>query len=143
MARFCSACGSEMVDNAAFCPKCGKSVASGASASRDYSGNGINDNVAGLLAYLFIPAIIFLILNPYNRNRYIRFHSIQAILVYIAWAVADAIFGLIPFIGWLILIPITSLFGFAVVIVCMIKAYQGQLFRLPWVGEIAERQANN
>lgn len=143
MARFCSACGSEMVDNAAFCPKCGKSVAPSAPASQVFSGSGVKDNVAGLLAYLFIPAIIFLILNPYNRNRYIRFHSFQAILVYIAWAVADAIFGLIPFIGWLILIPITSLFGFAVVIVCMIKAYQGQVFRLPWLGEKAEQLANN
>jgi uncharacterized membrane protein len=38
------------------------------------------DNVAGMLAYItIIPAIVFLVMEPYNRNRFIRFHSWQSI----------------------------------------------------------------
>ena len=92
---FCSACGTQIADDAAFCPKCGKAAAtSGASGipsaplptpTGTYGATGapatpMAENVAGMLAYFtIIPAIIFLLIEPYNRNRFVRFHSFQCL----------------------------------------------------------------
>ena len=109
---------------------------------------GLTDNVAGMLAYItIIPAIIFLVLEPYNRNRFIRFHSFQSIffcVAVIAISIGLSIFSFIPFIG-LILLPVHLLYGlgvFAVWIILLLKANQGQMFKLPVIGDMAEKQAN-
>lgn len=152
MARFCSSCGAEMGDSAAFCPKCGKSsgvqstvggaaAAPSATPTAAASGAGLQDNVAGLLAYLFIPAIIFLLVEPYNRNRFIRFHSFQSIFTGIFSMVVHTVLWIIPVIGWVI-VPFFSLLMFIVWVVCMIKAFQMQYFKLPFIGDLAEKQAN-
>lgn len=101
-----------------------------------------------MLAYVtIIPAIIFLVIEPYNKNRFIRFHSFQCIffcVAIIAISIGLSIFSLIPFIG-LILLPVHLLFGlgiFAVWIILMLKANQGQMFKLPVIGDMAEKQAN-
>lgn len=148
MARFCSSCGVQMDDNAAFCPGCGKpvsaaqsSAATGPSPARTPAAAGLQDNIAGMLAYLLIPAIIFLVMEPYNRNKFIRFHSFQAIFLEIGWIVVNAILSIFAFLG-IFLMPILWL-GFTILwIVCLIKAYQNQMFKLPVIGDIAEKQAN-
>ena len=101
-----------------------------------------------MLAYItIIPPIIFLVLEPYNKNRFIRFHSFQCIffcVAMIAISIALSIFSLIPFIG-LILLPVHLLIGvgaFAVWIILLLKANQGQMFKLPIIGDMAEKQAN-
>lgn len=149
MALFCSSCGAEMGDTAAFCPKCGKAVAqptatgtaAAPSVATTTAGAGLQDNIAGLLAYLFIPAIIFLLVEPYNRNRFIRFHSFQSIFIGIFSLVVHTVLWMIPVLGWIIA-PFFSLLMFIVWIVCMIKAYQMQYFKLPFIGDLAEKQAN-
>lgn len=150
MPRFCSSCGAEMADSAAFCPKCGRATAAQNVGAGPTAGpvaaptvsSGLQDNVAGLLAYLFIPAIVFLFVEPYSRNRFVRFHSFQAIFTGIFSIVVHAVLTMIPFIGWILIVPF-SVFMFVVFVVCMIKAYQLQMFRLPVVGEMAEKQANS
>ena len=108
----------------------------------------MTDNVAGMLAYVtFIPAIIFLVVVPYNRNRFIRFHSFQNIFFHVAWIalwIALSIVGMLPFLGWasVLIWPIVGLAGFVVWLVLLLKAYQGQMFKLPIIGDIAEKQAN-
>lgn len=154
MARYCSSCGTQMADNAAFCPSCGKAAVAGSTGAAPapapvQQGNtapasGLQDNVAGLLAYLFIPAIIFLVVEPYNKNRFIRFHSFQGIFFGVAWAVIGTILGtvlmVIPILGWLISFVIWL--GFLIAwIVLMIKAFQGTMFKLPVIGDLAEKQA--
>ena len=149
MARFCSSCGVQMDDAAAFCPGCGKPTAvaqstapAGATpaAVSTQAAGGLQDNVAGLLCYLLIPAIVFLVMEPYNRNRFIRFHAFQAIFLEIGWIIVNAVLGMLAFIGIFIL-PILWL-GFTILwIVCMIKAFQNQMFKLPLIGDIAEKQA--
>jgi len=101
-----------------------------------------------MLAYVTpIPSILFLVLEPYNRNRFIRFHSFQNIffcVAMVAISIALSIFSLIPFIG-LILLPVHLLIGigaFAVWIILLLKANQGQMFKLPIIGDMAEKQAN-
>jgi uncharacterized membrane protein len=144
---FCSNCGAQIPAGATACPSCSAAGTSGPTVATATVG-GLTDNVAGLLAYItVIPAIIFLVLEPYNKSRFIRFHAFQCIffcVAMIAISIALTILGLIPFIG-LILIPIHLLVGlgaFALWIVLMLKAYQGQMFKLPIIGDISEKQAN-
>jgi len=150
MAQFCSSCGAQMPDGAVVCPACGKGSTGTAAAVAAPAGTtgGLADNVAGLLAYVtIIPSIIFLVIEPYNKNRFIRFHSFQNIFFWIAWiilSIALGIIGQIPVLGWmsLFLWPIIGLAGFIVWLVLMLKAYQGQMYKLPVVGDMAEKQAN-
>ncbi|HTR66849.1 MAG TPA: DUF4870 domain-containing protein [Terriglobales bacterium] len=106
------------------------------------------DNVAGMLAYItIIPSIIFLVMEPYNKNRFVRFHSFQNIFFCIAWivlSVALSIFAAIPVLGWISLLiwPLLGLGGLVVWIILLIKANQGQMFKLPIIGDLAEKQAN-
>jgi uncharacterized membrane protein len=105
--------------------------------------SGLTDNTAGALAYVtIIPAIIFLIVEPYNRNSYIRFHSWQSIFFCIAAVAVHIILTLIPVIGW-ILVPFVSL-GFLVIwIILLLKALKGERFQLPLIGKFAAQQAGN
>ena len=102
---------------------------------------GLSDNAAGALAYVtIIPAIIFLIVAPYNTNSYVRFHSWQSIFLGVAAFAIDIVLTVIPIIGW-ILIPIFGL-GFLVLwIIVLLKALKGERFKLPVIGNLAEKQA--
>jgi uncharacterized membrane protein len=108
----------------------------------------MTDNVTGMLAYVtIIPAIIFLVTAPYNRSRFVRFHSFQCIFFCVALIVlwiALAIVSFVPFIG-LILLPVHLVLWLGSVVVwviLLIKANQGQMWKLPIVGDMAEKQAN-
>jgi len=108
----------------------------------------MSDNVAGMLAYItIIPAIVFLLVEPYNRNRFIRFHAWQCVFFNIAWFVLW--FGLwivlhIPLLGWMtfFLWPLIWLAAFIVWVVLLLKANQGVMYKLPVIGDMAEKQAN-
>ena len=95
-----------------------------------------------MLAYItIIPAIIFLVMEPYNRNKFIRFHSFQCIFLWVALVVIHIVLGFIPIVGWALSIFV-SLAALALWIVLLIKAYNGQMWKVPVVGDIAEKQAN-
>ena len=106
------------------------------------------DNVAGMLSYVtIIPAIMFLVMEPYNRNRFIRFHAFQMIYFCIAmfaiWMVF-LILAFVPIFG-LVMIPVHLLVwlgSFILWIVLLLKANQGQKWKLPIIGDMAEKQAN-
>jgi len=151
MARFCSSCGVQMQDDATFCPSCGKgSAAAGGATPAPAAGatGGMTDNVAGLLAYVtIIPAIIFLLVEPYNKNRFIRFHAFQCVFLVVALIALHFAIGIFAFVPVLALVTfplhmLISLGAFVLWIVLLLKAYQGQKFKLPIIGEMAEKQAN-
>jgi uncharacterized membrane protein len=148
MPRFCAACGGQMADNATACPACGKaagqSTGGGAAAAPAAAGGGLADNVAGALAYVtLLPAIIFLLVDPYKTNKFVRFHSFQniffAITMAILWVPLIMVM-MVPYIGWLISLAVW-MGAFVVWIMMVIKAYQGQKFKLPILGDFAEKQA--
>ncbi|MGH9532411.1 MAG: DUF4870 domain-containing protein [Terriglobales bacterium] len=141
MARFCASCGAQMADNAAACPACGKAAAAGGGGAAPAASGGLTDNVAGALCYIAIIAIIFLLIEPYNRNKYVRFHAFQAIFLAIAGFVGSFVLGFIPILGW-ILLPFWSLGILIVAIVSAVKAYGNQKWKLPMIGDMAEKQAN-
>jgi uncharacterized membrane protein len=114
------------------------------------AGAGISDNVAGLLAYItIIPAIIFLLADPFKRNRFVRFHSFQCLFFAGAslclFVVLSILSIALSFVGVGLLIGLLTLVlqlgMFAVWILLVIKAYQGQMYKLPVIGDLAEKQA--
>ena len=144
---FCPNCGTQIADGAS-CPKCAGTAPQVTSASTTApAAAGLADNVAGALAYVtIIPAILFLVLEPFNKKRFVRFHSFQCLFFAAAWIVLDiglAFIGHIPFLGWatLVLWPLIGLAGFVIWLILVIKAYQGQMFKLPVIGDMAEQQA--
>lgn len=158
---FCASCGTQMADHAAFCPSCGKAAnpanVAGASpapspdpaAGYDRIGSPrapIAENIAGMLAYFtIIPAIIFLLIEPYNRNRFVRFHSFQCLFIAVALVVLHICLSFVSYVLPLIMFPVLGLVGLAELalwLLLVVKAYQHEIFKLPIVGDLAEKQAN-
>jgi len=142
---FCPTCGAQVADGVT-CPKCAAGTGQGPNALAP-AGAGLADNVAGALAYVtIIPAIVFLVIEPFNRKRFVRFHAFQCIFFAVAWTVlwiGLAFVGHIPFLGWatVLLWPLVSLAGFVIWLIVVLKAYQGQMYKLPVIGDMAEQQA--
>jgi uncharacterized membrane protein len=101
---------------------------------------GLQENIAGLLAYLFgwvSGLILFLI----DRRKFVRFHAMQSIIVTVVLMVAYFVLGLIPVLGWIIA-ALLGLAFFVLWIMLMVKAYQGQMWKLPIIGDYAEKWSN-
>jgi len=148
---FCNMCGAQIADGTTTCAACSSRapVVPVVSAGTQ----GMANNVAGMLAYItIIPAIIFLVVEPYNKNRFIRFHSwqnifmhIAAVALWIALFIVSAVLAVIPILGHLVafLLWMVLSVGFLIVwILMLIKANQGQMYKLPVIGDMAEKQAN-
>ncbi len=105
------------------------------------------DNVAGMLAYVtFIPAIIFLVTAPYNQSRFVRFHSFQSIFFTVALVAIQIVLTMLTFMPFMFFItgPLHLLVGLGALvlwIVLLLKANQGQMYKLPVIGDMAEKQA--
>lgn len=108
---------------------------------------GLEENIAGLLCYVlgWVTGIVFLVLE--KENKFVRFHAMQSIatflpLMIIAWVIGWTVM-LIPFAGWVIGGAISTLIWILVLIlwlILMFKAYQGEMYKLPIVGDFAEAQ---
>lgn len=111
---------------------------------------GLSDNVAGALAYLtFIPAIIFLVVEPYNKNSYVRFHSWQCIFLCIAAFAINALLTVVMGIAFafspylhLAIWPLIQLCWVIIWILCLLNAINGKRLMLPVIGALAAQQAN-
>lgn len=112
--------------------------------------SGLSNNAAAGIAYLtFIPAIVFLVVEPYNRNPFVRFHAWQSIFLNIAAFVINLGLSFVLGIAFvytpllhLALWPLIDLAWFVVWLICMINAFNGKRFMLPIIGQLAEQQAN-
>ncbi len=135
---FCGKCGAENVSGTAFCAKCGAPLAAGA--GRPGSTMNIEPNVAGLLCYLvgWVTGLIFFLME--KENKFVRFHAMQSIVVFGAFSVLSIVLSFIPVVGW-ILGTILGVAAFVLWILLMIKAYQGEKWKLPVAGDIAEKNA--
>lgn len=109
--------------------------------SQERSIKELSPRVAGLLCYVagWISGIIFLVLE--QKNRFVRFHALQSIIVFGILTLANIVFGSIPWAGtgFSVIIGITA---FILWIILMVKANSGEMFKLPWAGNLAERLAN-
>lgn len=136
---------------------CARGAAAGTGAGQTRSSGfdlpGIAFNVAALLCYVLWPVapIFFLLVGPYNRNRFVRFHAFQGIflwLVGIAVAIAlrilTGILGLIPVLGWIasgFIWIIFSLILLILIITLARNAYNGGWYSAPVIGKFARQQA--
>lgn len=108
----------------------------------------IQPNLAALLSYLFgaIGGLIFFLME--KKNRYVRFHAMQSILVTAGVIVVDivlAVLDRIPVINFVSACIVSPIFGLGVLalwIFLMVQAFQGKMFKLPVIGDYAERYAN-
>lgn len=157
---FCSNCGAEVQGN--FCAKCGAPVAgpAGGTATPPPSGPApstqlptLSDNLAAALCYslfFILSGVLFLVLEPYSRNRSIRFHAFQSIFVGIAavatliglWIISFVLL-VIPFLGVVLNMVLYTavILGFFILwLMLMYKAYNNERWVLPVIGPLAEKQ---
>jgi uncharacterized membrane protein len=167
----CPVCHNEVGAQSAFCGHCGASIATAAEAvppPSDYgsgaatypaataSSSGITPNTAAALSYVtIIPAILFLIVEPYNRVPLVRFHAFQSIGLAVAWFAVWMVFLILSmFIAMvpglrliLFMFPVfqmvVGLGFFALWIVTILKASKGEWFKLPIIGDFAMKQAQS
>ena len=163
---FCAKCGAQLNAGSGFCGACGAAVAgvtttTGGAASapapagaQAATSTGITNNVAGALCYILgiITGIIFLVIDPYKSNRFVRFHAFQSIFFWVVcfgfWMIWSYLFvtmlftpglgmwGLINLIGLIVRLAM-----FAAWIFLMYKAYNNEEFKLPIIGDLAAKQA--
>jgi uncharacterized membrane protein len=137
----CPACNTETGSNSTFCPHCGANTTTGTTAAASVQQGGLSENAAGAIAYItIIPAIIFLVMEPYNRSSFIRFHSWQSIFLGVTAAVVHFILAVIPIVGWLLMLPVGLAF-LVIWILVIVKASKGERYKLPFIGTFAEQQA--
>jgi len=111
-------------------------------------------NVAGLLTYIlgFITGIIFLVLEPYNRDKFVRFHAFQSIFFnvaliafWIVWIILSTVLGIVTFgimgVVMAILGLLIALAIFIYWIFLMYKAYSNERYMIPFIGQFAAKQA--
>ena len=166
----CQSCGAALALENHFCQSCGApaqpavnvsvtAVESSAAAAAlplpaSPGSKPMDTNMVGALTYLagFITGIMFLVLDPYKSNSFVRFHAFQSIFFNIAWVafwivwmilsavltpLTAGVFGLIA----LPLMLIFAVIGFGIWLFLMYQAYQQKLFKLPLVGNFAAQQA--
>ena len=168
---FCASCGAPVEGR--FCAKCGASMPAGgaapdpgAAAGAQYSnpqpgysapqavaGSGMEDNLAGALCYVmgFITGVLFLVLEPYNKRPFVRYHAFQSIFfnvgviaLFIALGIVGMILSAIVHLFAPVMLPVNLIvyfLVFAMWLVCMFKAYNRQWFQLPVVGALALKQS--
>jgi uncharacterized membrane protein len=156
---FCAKCGSAVSNSAAFCSVCGAPTSSADSsatpaprpAPAGSASAGISSNVAAALSYFFITGIIFLLIDQYKRDKFVRFHSFQAIaygvvvtIFWILWnnVLLAAVFSL-GFL-WSIISLLSTLISLAIFIYwlfLMYKAYNNEMYQIPIIGDWAFKQS--
>jgi uncharacterized membrane protein len=101
---------------------------------------GLQENIASALCYVFgwVSGLVFYLI---DSRKTVRFHALQSILVYVALMIIYIIFWFIPVIGWLINV-LVGIAAFILWIMLILKAYQGQTWKLPVIGNMAEKWAN-
>ena len=136
----CAKCGTKNAEGVKYCTNCGSMLDVAKAAGSTTS---LEPNIAGLLCYLagWITGLIFILIE--KENKFVRFHAMQSIVTFGALTVLWIVFGalwFIPVVGAL-LSAIAWILGVILWIVLMVKAYQGERFKLPIAGDFAEKNS--
>jgi len=113
----------------------------------------MSSNVAGLLCYIlgFITGIIFLVIEPYKNDRFVRFHAFQSIFFNVAvivfWIAYMIVASILGFVSLGILAAVMGLVGLLISLAIlafwlflMYKAYNNELYKIPFIGDLAAKQ---
>lgn len=114
--------------------------------------NALPTNTAACLSYLFVPAIVFMVMVPYKEDPVVRRHAFHAVTIGAVGFALSLVLGLVTWVLALIpgvnavaallsmlLFPAISLAALALTVLLMLKAFQGDMLRLPVVTDLAER----
>jgi len=158
---FCASCGTQVEGK--FCPKCGAAIVAGGAAPPPPAPGTyaapvsapMADNLASMLCYVLglITGIIFLVLEPYSKNRTVRFHAFQSIFLNVAIIAIDIVAGIVfrilleilgffAFLG-IIFWPIFGLGCLCLWLFLLFSTYQGKTIVLPIIGPLAQKQAQS
>ena len=147
----CTKCGAAVADGAGFCPSCGAALAgaSGVAPSNAMTQTGMKENLAGLLCYVlgWVTGLIFFFI---DKRSFVQFHAKQSIVIFGGLSILRIIVGMIlgvSFMGGglggfslaIALFDLLYLVGVILWIICMIKAYQGERFRVPVAADLSEQ----
>jgi uncharacterized membrane protein len=154
---YCSTCGSQLPDNTTACPDCTDTASTLANPPEAAKGeikmadSGLAENVAGLLCYVggWITGLIFFLI---DKRPFVRFHAAQSIVVFGGLQIAVLVLRQIFFQGFVyggygvfslgaLLIEVLEFIGVVLWIVLMVKAYQGEKYRLPVAASLADSLA--
>jgi uncharacterized membrane protein len=150
---FCSKCGSALSDGVAFCSVCGSpSSSTGSTATPpapvEAEISGLRSNVIAALSYFFITGIIFLLMEQFKKDPFVRFHSFQSIAYGVVVMVFSIVWGniLLASLGFLSVIfglvnALINLAIFAYWLFLMYKAYNNETYKIPVIGDWAFKQA--
>jgi uncharacterized membrane protein len=151
---FCAKCGAQLAEGVVFCGSCGAPVGAAPGAAPAAASSGMASNVAGLLTYIlgFITGIIFLVIDPYKNDKFVRFHAFQSIFFnvaivafWIAYTILSTILGIVSFgvVGILMALVglVISLAILVYWIFLMYKAYNNEQYMIPYIGQLAAKQA--
>ncbi len=100
---------------------------------------GVKENIEAVLCYAlgWITGLVFLLLE--QKNEFVRFHAMQSLATFLGLFIVSLVLGFIPFLGILINLLIWPL-SVVLWIVLMVKAYKGERYKLPVVGDFVEKQ---
>jgi uncharacterized membrane protein len=144
----CTKCGTMVADNVAFCPSCGMPQAAGVAPTMTPTAStqsGLSENVAGLLCYLlgWITGLIFYFI---DKRPFVRFHAAQSIVVFGGLTVIRVVLAMLfvsSGVGGISmgfgLLTLVSILGFVLWVLLMVKAYQGEKFRIPLAADLADQ----
>ena len=153
----CIKCGAAIADNAAFCGNCGSPQAVGAPTGTPGTASApvvpaqsqMSENLAATLSYVlgWLTGLIFYLI---DKRPYVRFHAAQSIVVFgtlhIITFIIGAFFGLSLMTGGyagfslgLALYRVLDVVALVLWVLLMIKAYQGEKFRVPFAADLAEK----
>lgn len=98
-----------------------------------------NENLMGAASYLlgFVTGIVMLLIE--KQSKFVRFHAMQSTMLFGGVFIANIALGFIPLLGWLVGL-VLSFATFILWLVCMWKAFQGEMYKVPFVGDLAEKQ---
>jgi uncharacterized membrane protein len=155
---FCSQCGTSVKDGASFCGSCGARVLAPAVGAPTVppivtpaaSSSAISSNVVAVFAYVLtvITGLIFLLVEPYKNDKFVRFHALQSILFYLAaigvwglFALVASLLGFITFgLGAWVMLPVSVLLALGLIaywVFLMYKAYGDEFYQMPYLGAVA------
>jgi uncharacterized membrane protein len=147
----CRNCGVEVIAGAAFCPSCGRPVAcEPTSVRRAVASPRLPQNIAGALCYLasFVTGALFLALQAYRDDRFVRFHAFQAtflgVICFVAYIVISVLAEFLPGMLRPAVWSSRRVLGFGLALLTLLlmnKACKHERLKLPVIGELAEEQA--
>ena len=153
---FCGKCGAQLTEGTAFCASCGTPVAGAAGGTPTPAAVGapMSANVAGLLAYVlgFVTGIIFLVVEPYKNDKFVRFHAFQSIFftvaVFVFWVAFSVLSAALGLVSFGIMGALMALIGLLISLLLMVywiflmyKAYSNERYMIPFIGQLAAKQA--